>query len=131
MYWEYTKFLKICTQKHVLSDLALDEVVHIACAAYNFVRNKHSEDSTFFLMFGRDAYAPLVQLLNTRLRYVLNGKNLIALDALQDVYALVIHNLKLSRERQADKFLTYPIPEFNVGNKVLIKNHTRDAKVHL
>ena len=30
-------FLKMCIQKHVSSELALDEVVHITCASYNFV----------------------------------------------------------------------------------------------
>ena len=27
--------------------------------------------------------------------------------------------MKLSRERQEDKYLTYSVPEFNVGDKVL------------
>ena len=42
------------------------------------------------------------------------------------IYALVIHNNKLSRERQSDMFLTYYIPEFHVADKVLVRNHARD-----
>ena len=83
-------------------------------------------NSTFFLMFRRDANTLLVQFLNPKLRYVGN-ESLLVLDAPSDMYALVIHNIKLSRKRQSDTFMTYPIPEFNVGDKVLIRNHTRDT----
>ena len=38
---------------------------------------------------------------------------------------LAIFNIKLSQERLADQCLTYPIPEFNDGDKVLVWNHTR------
>ena len=55
-------------------------------------------------MCERDSYTLLVQLLNSKLRYVGNDKGLIAQDALQDIYALVIHNIKLSRGRQIDEF---------------------------
>ena len=44
---------------------------------------------------------------------------------LYDIYQLVIHNIKLFRERQ-DYFLTYCVTEFHVWDKVLAKNHTRD-----
>ena len=43
-----------------------------------------------------------------------------------DIDAIAIHNTTLYRERQADKFLTYPVPEFNVWDKVLVRNHTKD-----
>ena len=71
-------FLNICIQKHVSSKPAWDEVVPIICAVYNFVPNKHSKESAFFLMFGRDVYTPLVQLLKPKLRYIGNGKHLLA-----------------------------------------------------
>ena len=77
-------------------------------------------------MCGRYAYTSLVQLLNPRLRYVGNDKNLFATDAFWDIYALVTHNIKLSRGRQMDKFPTYPMPEFYVGDRVLVRNQTRD-----
>ena len=78
-------------------------------------------------MFGREAYTPIVQLLNPKLGYVSNDKSLLALDACSDIYALVILNIKLSSERQVKRFLTYHIPEFNVVDKVLARNHTRDV----
>ena len=74
-------------------------------------------------MFRRDAYTPLAQLLNPKLRYVGNDKSLLAF---YDFYALVIHNIKLSIAKQADKFLIYTILEFNVEDKVLVRNYTRD-----
>ena len=51
-------------------------------------------------MFGWDAYTPLVQLLSTKCRYVGNDKSLLSMDALQDIDALAVYNIKLSRERQ-------------------------------
>ena len=74
-------------------ECAWDKVVHIACAAYNFVLNEPSKEFAFFLMFRRDAHTPLVQLLNPKLRC-----------------------------------MTYSTPEFNVGDKVFIRNHTRDVR---
>ena len=47
-----------------------------------------------------------------------DDQSLLALDNLRDVYALAIHNTKLSRERWTDLFMTYPILEFNVAEKL-------------
>ena len=49
-----------------------------------------------------------------------NDKCLFALDALWDIHALAIHNIKLSNERQWNQFPTYEVPEFVVGDKVLV-----------
>ena len=68
-----------------------------------------------------------MELLNPKCGYVDNDGSLLALDAVWDIYALAIHNIKLSRDRQADKFLTYTLTEFNFGDKVLLRNHTRDV----
>ena len=53
-------------------------------------------------MFGKDVYTPLVQLLNSKLRYIGNDKSLLAMDTLRDIYALEIYKIKLSGERQAE-----------------------------
>ena len=50
-------------------------------------------------------------------------RHLLVLDALRNVCALAIHNIKLPKERLAVQFLTYPTPEFNVGDKVLAQNN--------
>ena len=76
-------------------------------------------------MFGRGTYTPLVQLLNPTSTFIGNDKTLFVLNALRDIHALVIHNIKLSRKRHSDKFLENYIPEFNVGDKVLVRIHTR------
>ena len=47
-------FLKACIAKHIAPQLEWDDLVPLACAAYNFMLNKHSKQSPFFLMFGRD-----------------------------------------------------------------------------
>ena len=92
-------FLKTYIQSHIFSELACDEVTHMACAAYNIVSNGHSKESAFFLIFGWDVYTLLVQLFNLKLQYMDNDKSLLALVVVQDIYALGIHNIQLSRER--------------------------------
>ena len=52
-------FLKACISKHILPQLEWDDLVPLACPAYNFIPNEHSKESPFFLMFGRDAVLPL------------------------------------------------------------------------
>ena len=39
----------------------------------------------------------------------------------------MIYNINLSREIQEDKFMTYTVPEFNMGNKLLLRNCTGDV----
>ena len=56
-------FLRACISKHITPQVEWDNVVPLACAAYNFLPNEHSKESPFFLMFGRDAILPLNKLL--------------------------------------------------------------------
>ena len=72
-------FLKMCMHKHVSMQVAWDEVSHIAYALYNFVSNACLKESSFFLMFGRDAYTPLVQLLHPKIRCMGDDKSFLAL----------------------------------------------------
>ena len=55
-------FLKTYISKHITPQVEWDDVVPLACAAYNFLPNEHSKESPFFLMFGRDAILPLSKL---------------------------------------------------------------------
>ena len=50
----FHNFLKACLSKHVSSKLEWDYVVPLACAAYNFMPNKNSSESPFFLLLARD-----------------------------------------------------------------------------
>ena len=52
-----------------------------------------------------------------------DDKSIFALDALRNIYALVLSHTKLPRERWEDRFLTYPIPKLNVGDKILVRSH--------
>ena len=113
--------------KSLSTKLTWGEVVYRTCAAYNFVMNEHSKESAFVLMFGSDAYIPLVQLLHPKIRYMVDSKSLLALDALRDIHVLVIHNVKLLRERQENQFPTYPGSEFHVGDKLLVRSHVMDV----
>ena len=60
-------FLKGCISKHIAPQLEWDDLVPLACAAYNFIPNEHSKESPFFLMFGRDPILPLNTLLEPKI----------------------------------------------------------------
>ena len=52
---------------------------HVACAAYMFVPNEHTKESAFFLVFGRDTFMLLMQLLNPTMIYMGDDRILLAL----------------------------------------------------
>ena len=56
-------FLKARISKHITPQVEWDDVIPLACVACNYLPNEHSNESPFFLMFGRDAILPLNQLL--------------------------------------------------------------------
>ena len=93
-------FLKACIAKHITPQLEWDDVVPLACAAYNFFPNEHSRESPFFLMFGRDPLLPLTKLLRPKLRYLGNEESILSLESLQNIYQLVVTNLKTEREKR-------------------------------
>ena len=96
-----------------------------ACAAYNFFPNEHSRESPFFLMFGRDPLLQLTKLLRPKLRYLGNEESILSLESLQNIYQLVVTNLKIAREkRQPNLIVDSKLKE---GDLVLIKNHTAKA----
>ena len=78
-------FLKACMAKHITAQLEWDDVIPLACAAYNFFPNEHSRESPFFLMFGRDPLIPLNKLLRPKLRYLGNEEGILSLETLQNI----------------------------------------------
>ena len=56
-------FLKACISRHVSKTLEWDQVILLACAAYNYLPNEHSKESPFFLIFACNP----VLILNTLL----------------------------------------------------------------
>ena len=71
----------MCIQKHVSSELAWDEVVHIACAAYISVPMIILNRVYFTSIWESNIYTVVVQILNFKLRSVGNDKNILLLDA--------------------------------------------------
>ena len=108
--------------KHIAPQLEWDDIVPLACAAYNFLPNEHSRESPFFLMFGRDPLLPLTKLLKPKIRYLGNDENILSLEALKNMYQLVVTNLRYAREKRQPK--TYVEPKLKEGDLVLVKDHT-------
>ena len=92
-------FLKACISKHIMPQIEWDDVVPLACTAYNFLPNEHSKESPFFLMFGRDAILPLNKLLQPQVQYLGNDENILSMQALKNIYEMVAQNLKLARTK--------------------------------
>ena len=89
-------FRKACKSKHVAPQLEWDVLVPLACAAYNFIPNKHSKESPFFLMFGRDSVLPLNTLLGPKIRYLGNDMNILSLEALKNIFEIASTYLKMA-----------------------------------
>ena len=115
-------FLKACIAKHIAPQLEWDDIVPLVCTAYNFLPNEHSRESPYFLMFGRDPLLPLTKLLKPKTRYLGNDENILSLEALKNMYQLVVTNLRYAREKRQPK--TYVEPKLKEGDFVLVKNHT-------
>ena len=79
-----------------MPQLEWDVVVPLPCAAYNFVPNKHSRESPFFLMFGRDPVLPLNTLLSPKMRYLGNDMNILLLEAMKNMFEIAATNLKMA-----------------------------------
>ena len=120
----FHNFLRDCISKHVSPQLEWTSVVPLACAAYNFFPNEHSEESPFFLMFGRDAVFPLNSLLSPQFHYLGNDLNVLSLEALKNMFHIATENLHHVCTRH-DITLPKQLPHhFIQGDTVLIKNYT-------
>ena len=119
-------FLKTCISKHVIPQVEWDDVIPLACAAYNFLPNEHSKESPFFFMFGRDAILPLNKLIQPQIRYLGNDENILSMQALKNIYEVVTQNLKLAHTKISDnnKLIDSKLKE---GDLVLVKDHTAKA----
>ena len=100
-----------------------DDVIPLACAAYNFLPNEHSKESPFFLMFGREARIPLNTMLQPQIRYLGNNENILSMQALKNMYQLVAENLQKARKRIAPA--NFPqTNKLKTEDSVMIKDHT-------
>ena len=113
-------FLKACISKHITPQIEWDNVVPLACTAYNFLPNEHSKESPFFLMFGRDAILPLNKLLQPQVWYLGNDENILSMQVLKNIYEVVAQNSKIACAKIMDNF--NPVPtKLKEGDLVLIK----------
>ena len=51
-------------------------------------------------MFGRDPLIPLTKLLRPKWRYLGNEESILSLESLQNIYQLVVTNLKTAHEKR-------------------------------
>ena len=117
-------FLKACIAKHVASQLEWDVLIPLACAAYNFMPNEHSNASPFFLIFGRDPVLPLNTLLGPKVRYLGVDLNVLSLEALKNMFEIATTNLRTAREKGNPENNHLPTM-LQPGDTVLIENHTK------
>ena len=117
-------FLKACISKHIAPQLEWDDLVPLACAAYNFIQNEHSKEWPFFLMFGRDPVLPLNTLLEPKIRYLGNDINVLSLEAMKNIFEIAATNLKFARERGDSQ--DQPLAnKLQPGDTVLVQNHVK------
>ena len=103
-----------------------DDVIPLACAAYNFLPNEYSKESPFFLMLQRDAIFPLNKLIQPQIRYLGNDENILLMQALKNIYDVVAQNLKLAQAKLTDN--VKPVEtKLKEGDLVLIRDHTARA----
>ena len=72
-------------------------------------------------MHGREPLLPLNKLLQPKVRYLGNNENILSLEALKNIYQLVVTNLKLAHEKRQPNL--YINPKFKEGDLALIKDH--------
>ena len=68
---------------------------------------------------------PLTKLLRPKLQYLGNEESILSLESLQNIYQLLVTNLKIAREkRQPSSIVDSKLKE---GDLVLIRDHTAKA----
>ena len=116
--------LKTCLAKHVSPSVEWDEVCTLATAAYNFLPNKHSRESPFFIMFGHDPRLPLAELFQHKLRYLGTDETVLSLQAVRNMYLIIAENLRKARERSATPYPKKSTP-IQPNQLVTLKVHIR------
>ena len=101
-------FLKAFIAKHVAPQLKWDVLIPLACAVYNFIPNEQSNESPFFLMFGRDPVLPLNTLLGPKTRYLGKDINILSLEAMKNMFEIAATNLKIAQEKGDPENNLYP-----------------------
>ena len=120
----FHSFLKACLAKHISNSLEWDDIVHLACSVYDFLPNEHLREAPFFLMFGRDPRIPVNDLLRPHIRYLGTDESILSLQAMRNIYKVVVHNLKMARkclEKEATKFPS----KVKMEDLIMLKRHDK------
>ena len=104
-----------------------DEFTDLATAAYNFIPNVTAMESPFFLMFSRDPYMPLNQLMEQAKRYLGTDEGILDLEALQNLLQMTTAQIEYAAKRRNQNFKPVKLHDFKVGDLVLVRNHTSKA----
>ena len=125
----FHRFLKACIAKHINHGLEWDELTPMATACYNYFPNCSTQESAFFLMFGRDPVNKLSQMLNEARRYFHDENGIPDLEALKNIYQVVAQQLLNSRECYMKKHHNQKPVESPVklGDLILTVNHRAKA----
>ena len=123
----FHKYHKSCIAKHIINHMEWDEFMNLATAAYNFVPNVTSKEAPFFLMFGRDPYMPLKQLISQARRYLGNDEGIPYQEALQNLLQMTSAQIKYAATRRNQSFKLVKPHVFKVGDLVLVRNHMSKA----
>ena len=78
-------------------------------------------------MFGRDSVLPLNKLLSPQFRYLGNDLNMLSLEVLKNMFHFATENLCKAQSHRNPSFPKHLPHHFEVGDTVLIKNHTAMA----
>ena len=76
-------------------------------------------------MFGRDPLLPLTKCSGPKLRYLGNEESILSLESLQNIYQLVVTNLKIVHEKRQP--IVIVDSKLREGDLVLIKDHVARA----
>ena len=123
----FHRYLKSCIAKHIMNNMEWDEFTDLATAAYNFIPNVTAMESPFFLMFSRDPYMPLNQLMEQAKRYLGTDEGIPDLEALQNLLQMTTAQIKYAAKRRNQNFKPVKPHDFKVGDLVLVRNHTSKA----
>ena len=123
----FHKYLKSCIAKHIINNMEWDEFTDLATAAYNFVPNVTLIEAPFFLMFGRDPYMPLNQLLSQAKQYLSTDEGIPDLEVLQNLLQMTTAQIQYAATKRNQSFKPMKPQDFKVGDLVLVRNHTSKA----
>ena len=117
---------KIIAIKAAVPGIQWDEVVPQIQFAYNISPGTSTQESPFFLYYGRDPIIPhLSNLLQHKMRYMGNSSMGLLIDAMYVIYQETLANLIKARQSESPRIDMIKGPMFSVNDMVLWKDLKR------